>query len=175
MQALLGVSAPDAATGLLANEQLPRWPEAVANATSVPDTATPAPPAPLPASATQRPQSSEPMQTAQQAAMADAAAGGASPPADIAASEQEDRSLQRPGSASDTVGAQHQNQLDMVRLLAGCAKGYDITHDRVLLPMHILALDVMQVKRQADESAASAVQKRMKLPAISDNQTVTTF
>jgi len=120
LQALLGVAAPNAAAGLLANEQLPRWPEAVANATSVPDTATPAPPAPLPASATQRPQSSELVQTAQQAAMVGSMAAGASPPGDIAASEQEDRPLQGPGAASGTVGAQHMNQLDAVRFHRLC-------------------------------------------------------
>ena len=116
LQALLGDAAPNAAAGLLANEQLPRWPEAVANAASVPDTATPAPPAPLPVSATQRPQSSEPTQTAQHATAADPALAGSSPPANGAATELGDQPLHDPGLAGGTAGAEQLTPLDTVCL-----------------------------------------------------------
>ena len=117
MQVLLGGAAPDsAAVGLLAPEQLPRWPEAVVPA-SVPDTATPAPLAPLPSSATQRVQSEEPAGEAAADQAAPLAVAGAGLKVESTAPKQEAPPLQDPGPVAGAATAGMLSQLKAVSKL----------------------------------------------------------
>ena len=147
MQALLGDAAPSAAAGLLAHEQLPRWPEAVTPA-SVPDTATPAPPAPLPASATQRPQSSEQPETDQQPTTARMAITDAAPLANGTAFRDDDPRLPEPGAEQGTGAAVHVNQLDTVRYAAPVALKFEPSSCLIIMT---------QVRNAADKAASGGI------------------